>query len=278
MPVLARSQLSVQKPVDPPVTGGTISDSEMKNELLTVKQVANLAGVGIKTLHHYDALGLLKPYAFSQAGYRLYGRAQLETLQQILFYRALGFPLKTIRKLMTGRSDRLVMLREQRVLIRQRQIGLTRLLATLDSTISAAEGVSDMTNENLFEGFHDEAQWNAAMANHNEHLKSAYGAEIPPVNDADAMNDLARHAQAFQLFMAQALRDARSCDDAEVRGRIREHLAFLKSHGHNTSPDQFVTQTEFFLHDEFHRSLLENAQIGLSYYLAAAARAFATKT
>ncbi|MGA9657718.1 MAG: MerR family transcriptional regulator [Asticcacaulis sp.] len=251
--------------------------SEMKTELLTVKQVAHLAGVGIKTLHHYDAVGLLKPCAFSQAGYRLYGREQLESLQQILFYRALGFPLKTIHKLMTGRSDRLAMLREQRELIRQKQTGLTRLLATLDNTITAAEGGTDMTNENLFEGFHDEAQWNAAMANHNEHIKTTYGADIPPVINADAMNNLARHAQAFQAFMAQALRDGRSSHDAEVQTKIRDHLAFLTANGHETSPDQFVIQMEFFLHDGFHRDMLENAQIGLSYYLAAAARAFATR-
>ena len=60
----------------------------------TVKEVSRITGVSVRTLHHYDAIGLLKPTAVTEAGYRLYDDAALERMQSILFFRELQFPLK----------------------------------------------------------------------------------------------------------------------------------------------------------------------------------------
>lgn len=63
-----------------------------------VKQVADIAGVSIRTLHHYDDIQLLNPSALTDAGYRLYSDADLERLQQILFFRKLGFVWMTLKR------------------------------------------------------------------------------------------------------------------------------------------------------------------------------------
>lgn len=63
----------------------------------TVKEVSNLTGISVRTLHYYDEIGLLKPSVLSEAGYRLYDDKALETLQQILFFRELDLPLKQIK-------------------------------------------------------------------------------------------------------------------------------------------------------------------------------------
>ena len=63
----------------------------------TVKEVSRLTGVSIRTLHHYDAIGLLKPTQVTEAGYRLYDDAALQRLQNILLFRELQFPLKEIK-------------------------------------------------------------------------------------------------------------------------------------------------------------------------------------
>src|SRR5579871_3062149 len=70
----------------------------------TVSQLADLSGVSVRTLHFYDELDLLKPAHLSASGYRYYEEPQLLTLQQILFYRELGFELKQIRSILT-RAD-----------------------------------------------------------------------------------------------------------------------------------------------------------------------------
>ena len=66
----------------------------------TVKEVSKLTGVSVRTLHHYDAIGLLKPAQVTQAGYRLYDDTALERLQTILLLRTLQFPLKEIREIL----------------------------------------------------------------------------------------------------------------------------------------------------------------------------------
>src|SRR5436853_5106061 len=73
------------------------SPPEAKAMGYTVKVVAEMAGVSVRTLHHYDRIGLLPPAATSPAGYRLYSDADLERLQQVLFFRELGFGLRDVR-------------------------------------------------------------------------------------------------------------------------------------------------------------------------------------
>ena len=65
----------------------------------TVKEVSRITGVSVRTLHHYDAIGLLKPTAVTEAGYRLYDDAALERMQSILLFRELQFPLKDIKRI-----------------------------------------------------------------------------------------------------------------------------------------------------------------------------------
>ena len=66
----------------------------------TVKEVSRITGASVRTLHHYDAIGLLKPTAVTEAGYRLYGDAALKRMQSILFFRELQFPLKDIKRIL----------------------------------------------------------------------------------------------------------------------------------------------------------------------------------
>ena len=72
--------------------------------MMTVHEVSRLTGVTIRTLQYYDRIGLLRPAAYTDAGYRLYDDAALETLQQILLFRELEFPLKDIRRIMESPS------------------------------------------------------------------------------------------------------------------------------------------------------------------------------
>lgn len=108
--------------------------------LYTVKEVSELSGVTIKTLHHYHKIGLLQPAEISDAGYRLYGAAELELLQQIRFYREMDFPLEQIKELMEETPDRLSILTEQEKLLLARWNRLERVLQTLRQSIEYVGG------------------------------------------------------------------------------------------------------------------------------------------
>ena len=98
-------------------------------EKMTVSQVSRLTGVSVRTLHHYDRIGLLRPAEVTDAGYRLYGEHELERLQQILFFRELEFPLQDIGKIINSSSfDRNKALDQQIELLEMKKEHLENLL------------------------------------------------------------------------------------------------------------------------------------------------------
>jgi DNA-binding transcriptional MerR regulator len=120
----------------------------------TVKQVAAMSGISVRTLHFYDETGLLKPAYTGSNGYRFYEEPQLLTLQQILFYRELGFELKEIKRIL-GRADfeKVTALQSHRDVL-QKNLDRTRsLIETVDKTIEHLQGTRLMTSEELFQGF-----------------------------------------------------------------------------------------------------------------------------
>ncbi|MBD2755849.1 MerR family transcriptional regulator [Spirosoma validum] len=121
----------------------------------SVKNLAKLAGVSVRTLHHYDRLGLLKPSVRTEARYRLYGQNELIRLQQILFYKELDFSLEEIFHILEDPNfNLLTALESHKQALEARQDRLATLLKTIDKTISTLKGDRVMlTNEELYEGF-----------------------------------------------------------------------------------------------------------------------------
>ena len=124
----------------------------------TVSEVAKMARVSVRTLHHYDHIGLLEPAARSAAGYRLYEEPDLLRLQQILFFKELDLPLSEIRDVLDDPEfDQVEALRNHRRLLRKRAERLDRLLETIDKTIRRLEeGDMTLTDQELYEGFTEE--------------------------------------------------------------------------------------------------------------------------
>lgn len=120
----------------------------------TVAELAELAGVTVRTLHHYDEVGLLRPSARSDAGYRLYDRADLQRLQQILFWRSLGFSLAEIQSALDDPDyDRVEALRDQRALLAAQLTGVTQMIKAVDDAIAEAEGGPEVDDLEMFETF-----------------------------------------------------------------------------------------------------------------------------
>lgn len=121
---------------------------------MRVKEVADLTGISVRTLHHYDEIGLLAPARITEAGYRLYSDANLETLQQILFFREIGLPLKKIKEIVEDPSfDRIEALEMHRKLMLEKRERLDRMIGTIDKTIRHTKGEIRMSNKERFEGF-----------------------------------------------------------------------------------------------------------------------------
>jgi DNA-binding transcriptional MerR regulator len=113
-----------------------------------------MTGVTVRTLHHYDEIGLLRPSGHSDAGYRLYAYADLARLQEILVWRALGFSLHAIRAILDDPAyDRIGALRRQRELVEREAQRLGALRQALDDAIDAEQKGTTMPESAMFEGF-----------------------------------------------------------------------------------------------------------------------------
>ena len=110
---------------------------------MKVSEVAKLTGVTVRTLHYYDEIGLLKPSKVTEAGYRLYSNADLEILQQILFFRELDFSLSDIREIMLNPTfSRETALQNHRELLLQKRKHIDGLISLVDKTL---KGDNDMS-------------------------------------------------------------------------------------------------------------------------------------
>ncbi|GAA2006221.1 MerR family transcriptional regulator [Nakamurella flavida] len=127
---------------------------DQSREQYPVGRVAELAGVTVRTLHHYEHLGLLVPSARTGAGYRRYSAADLDRLRHVLFYRELGFTLDEIATLIDDPAvDTTAHLRRQRELLLQRTDRLTRMVAAVDKELEARTMGIDLSSEEKFEIF-----------------------------------------------------------------------------------------------------------------------------
>jgi len=136
----------------------------------TVQKLAALAGISTRTLRYYDQMGLLKPARINSSGYRIYGRGEVDRLQQILFFRELGVSLEQIRDLLNKPVfDGISALKDHRVQLLEKRTQLDRLLVNIEKTLAAAEGSIEMSDREKFEGFKKE------MIDDNERR---YGGEV----------------------------------------------------------------------------------------------------
>ncbi len=137
---------------------GSMTMRQSGGHSVTVRQLAKLAGVTVRTLHHYDQIGLLQPGARTAAGYRLDGEADLLRLQQILLFREMDVPLDQIRAILDDpRFDLVQALRSHRQTLQARAARLETLLHTIDKTITQlTEDTPMLTVEELYEGFSKE--------------------------------------------------------------------------------------------------------------------------
>ncbi len=119
----------------------------------TVKQLARIAGVSVRTLHHYDEIGLLKPAFTGENRYRYYGENEVLRLQQILIHRALDIPLTEIGAILDAPGfDRIEALRRQRESLEEKAQRFAGMVRTIDRTIAHLTGDMTMKTEDLYSG------------------------------------------------------------------------------------------------------------------------------
>lgn len=179
--------------------------------MYTVQKLATLAGVSARALRYYDSIGLLTPQK-NESGYRVYGSAEIDRLQLILFYRELGFGLHDIAKLLDepGFDEIEALIGQREQLLRERS-RLDLLISNVEKTISTKQGESRMADHEKFEGFKKQ------LVDDNE---AAYGKEIRD-KYGDAEVD---RSNAKMLGMGQERYEAFKRLEQEILDKLKHAL------------------------------------------------------
>ncbi len=202
-----------------------------------IKEAAQLSGVSVKTLHHYDKIGLLVPQK-SENGYRTYSQADLERLQVILYYKYLGFSLEKIAELLSqDAQDLLPHLLRQLEYLQQERDRLDTLISTLQKTIQEQKGEREMSIQEKFAGFN----YQDHQKYHQEAVEK-YGQEVmdQALERQNGREDEATAAfnQVFQA-LAQNLKNGLAATAAENQEEAAKLLQAIRTYGFDCSIEVF---------------------------------------
>jgi DNA-binding transcriptional MerR regulator len=242
----------------------------------TVSQVARMAGVTIRTLHHYDQIGLLSPAARTEAGYRLYQEPDLLRLQQILFFKELDMPLAEVRQILDDPSfDQVTALEHHRQLLQQQMERLTRLLNTIDKTIEGLTEVDmTLTDEELYGGFSTEQ-----IERYKREARQMWGTQVVEESERK-VKKLSREqwkavgAEGEAVTVALAAVADRDPSDDQVQALIARHHAWIE-HFYPCSAGRYRGLAQLYVeHPEF-RAFYEKYRPGLADFMAEAMNHYA---
>lgn len=192
----------------------------------TVKKLAKLSGASIRTLRFYDEIGLLKPAYYGENNYRYYEEEQLLMLQQILFYRELGFSLNDIERMINSDDfNKIDALISHKKILEQGLDRTQQFIKTIDKTIEHLRGKYDMKDEELYYGFYSEKQ--------KEHEKYLVREGIVTQEFMDECNEKVKNwsdkeKNAFIQDMERVMEENRAPSDHKVQQLMKQHYEWLK--------------------------------------------------
>jgi DNA-binding transcriptional MerR regulator len=258
-----------------------VGDSRTAAGSYSVGRVAELSGVTIRTLHHYDEIGLLSPGGRSDAGYRVYEDSDLERLQRILFYRELGFTLKEISTIIEDPgTDAMGHLRRQRGLLVERIARFNAMVDAIDYEMEARTMDMNLKPEERFEVFGDfrpedhaeeaERRWGETDSYKESNRRvSKYTKEDWLQLKAEAEETQNRLAAAFEAGLAP--------DSEEAMGAAEAHREHISRWFYECTYEIHRGLTDMYVSDERFRSNYDTQAPGLAAYIRAAAHANADR-
>ncbi len=242
----------------------------------SVQQLATLAGVSVRTLHHYDDIGLLKPARVQSNGYRKYGEEELLKLQQILFFRELDFSLEEIAKIITSPSfDMEVALNDQRNLIELKAKRLHKLIKTIDKTIKKINHKTIMKDQELYDSFKDPEQ-----AQYAEEAKERWGNTEAYKESQKRVAKMTKEdmelfkKRADELMQAIAKAMPKGATSIKMQKLIAEHYYGLRNF-YEPSLEMYRGLANMYVDDPRFTAYYEEYAVGLAQVMKEAMHYFA---
>ncbi|MTH53403.1 MerR family transcriptional regulator [Bacillus mangrovi] len=239
----------------------------------TVQKLAELAGVTPRTLRYYDEIGILKPARINSSGYRIYGKSEVDRLQQILFYRELGVGLEQVQEILSDPqfSGAQALIQHRRKLLEKRK-QLDLLIANVEKTISAAEGRTQMSDQEKFEGF-KRKMVEENEAKYGEEIRAKYGEDTIDRSNQNLQNmtkeqyeEVTGLEQQVKVALAEAFKTG-DPSSAESQKAADLHKQWLSFYWDSYSKEAHSGLADMYVADERFKAYYDEKQPGLAQFL-----------
>ncbi|GAA0497073.1 MerR family transcriptional regulator [Streptomyces olivaceiscleroticus] len=237
----------------------------------SVGQVAGFAGVTVRTLHHYDEIGLLSPSARNHAGHRRYDDADLDRLQRVLFYRELGFPLDEVAALLDDPdADPQDHLRRQHDLLTARIARLQEMAAAVKTAMEARRMGIDLSPEEKFEVFgdHDPDQYAEEVERRWGHTDAYQESQRRAASyTKEDWKRLTADFDAIHRRMGELLGAGVPADSEAAMDMAEDHRRFIGRHHYECTHELHSRLGEMYVSDERFTATYEAIRPGLAVYM-----------
>lgn len=256
-------------------------ETEAEQSSYSVGELAELTGVTVRTLHHYDEIDLVSPSERSAAGYRRYDGVDLDRLRDVLAYRELGFPLRRIKEILDEpASDPTEHLRHQRELLGERIGRLKRIAAAIDKELEARQMGINLTTEERFEvfGAFDPTEHDAeARERWGETDAWAESRRRTATYDKARWLEIKAGAEGIERGFAEAMAAGEPADGARARELAEQHRAHIGRHFYDCPVEVHASLGRMYVSDERFAAHYEEIAPGLAAYLSEAVQANAER-
>ncbi|AUN17015.1 MerR family transcriptional regulator [Clostridium botulinum] len=238
-----------------------------------IKEVADMAGISVRMLHHYDKIGLLDPESVSAAGYRLYSDENLDRLQQILFFKELNFPLQEIKIILDSPNfNKKEALETHRQLLLEKKLRLEKIIQSVDKTINSMEGEFKMDKKEILNVF-SMTEIEEHQRKYSEEVKEKYGntsayKESNEKTSKYTKEDWSNIMKDWDIIYKKLanLMD-KSPDDKEVQEYIHQSREHISKNFYDCTPEIFRGLGEIYVNDERFTANIDKYKTGLSKFL-----------
>jgi DNA-binding transcriptional MerR regulator len=236
-----------------------------------VKEVAETTGVSVRTLHHYDRIGLLKPETVSSAGYRLYSDENLERLQQILVFKEMDFSLHEIKDIIDRPEfNRKENLKKHKKLLLAKKKRLEEIIRTLEMTIDSIEGGYQMENKDMFKGF-DMKEIVEHQRKYSEEAKERYGKEtVEKVEKRTAGYSSGDWAEiqnkTDEIYKRIIAGMDHGPEDPGVQQAVADWRQFITDHYYDCTQEIFRGLGDLYVDDPLFTKNIDKYQAGLAAF------------
>lgn len=243
----------------------------MKN--YSIKEVSIIAGVSVRTLHYYDEVKLLSPFVNPDNNYRVYTDSDIEKLQQILFFKELGFKIADIKNILESPDfDRVDALKSQRDLIYKKVDRYMKIINTVEATISSLEkGGENMKTEKLFEGL-DYEEIKAHRDKYKEEVEKKYDSDLVKESNRRTNSYSKEKWEVIQGESSDIFNELAALMDKEVSNdRVQELVKAYHNHidtyFYPCSLEIYRGLGEMYVADERFTEFYDKVKVGLAAFI-----------